>query len=157
MDEKKKKQIEKNLLLKAKVAMLGGELHNSEDSDLPMEIKNQFLQNIIDFEEAPVKPITEILNTKPEDWPDEKELDDKQIEKKLKELIKLLHKHNMVLAFANKLPMRTTYSYVTREFLEDEITAPVDGMTLSIDGCNGNCEDCFQLDYCDTGKDILGK
>jgi hypothetical protein len=152
MDEKKKKQIEKNLLLKAKVAMLGGELHNYEDSDLPIEIENRFLQNIINFEEAPVKPLSEILNTKPEDWPDEKELDDKQIEEKLKKLIKLLHEHNIVLAFANKLPMRMIYSHVTREFLTEETTAPVEGLTLNIDGCSGNCQDCFQLEYCEIGK-----
>ncbi|MEJ2055357.1 MAG: hypothetical protein P8X42_15685 [Calditrichaceae bacterium] len=148
-------KIEKNLLLKAKIALKSGESHHLENDDLPLDMENAFLQNILDFENVPVLPVSEILSTRAEDWPDEKDIDNEELEEKVVILNALLQKHNILLSLNEDLPLRVLYTYLTRDFLNQTITRPTRRFIMYIDGCDGNCESCFQLPYCDSGQQIM--
>lgn len=76
-------------------------------------------------------------------------LSDAQLDEALAEIEGRLAERGIELALAADLPDRLRYqwlhAYLTAEALE--FLAP--GATLVIDGCEGDCEPCFQRRWCD--------
>jgi hypothetical protein len=143
------KTLENEFMLKT-----GAEIHNSEDCD-PF-IHNQFLKNVLAFEEADKEPDIPVKSLFPADFelPDEKALSDEQIVQKLNEIYDILSSNNIKFGFATELPDRILYKHLTQDFIPDELIHPstLAGFTCILDGCNGDCPECFQKDYCATGR-----
>jgi len=154
MSKSKLKLIQENLLLKAKILLKGGTLEQFKEID--PEIENQFLKQVLAFEEADLIKMYKILNISLDDYPPEDTLPDDILEQKLEELEKIMAKHNIYLELSKKMPKRLIYKYLVEEELESEIEV-VPGMTTHIDGCDGWCPDCFQADYCETKDQIWTK
>lgn len=133
----------------------GVEIQPSEDGDPFMH--NQFLKSVLTYEEADKEPEVLISSLFPDcsEFPDEKMLSDVQIVQKLDEIYKTLSAYNIEFGFSEELPDRVLYKHLTEEVIpEDTIHASTQaGFTCVLDGCSGNCPDCFQKDYCKIGME----
>ena len=145
MKKSKLKLIQENLLLKAKLILKGGFFN--QERELPPEIENEFLKNVLEFEETEPVPMYQYLHIEPDAFPAEKDLSEEELEKQYTRLEQILNDHNIVIDLQPDLPIRVAYKYLTEEALPREYTF-VKGMTLHLDGCDGYCPDCFQFDYC---------
>ena len=154
MKARKNKLIQENLLLKAKLILKGGIFH--QEREIPPEIENTFLKQVFEFEETDPMPMYQYLHIEPDDFPAEKELNDKELEEQYIRLEELLKAHNIFIEFQPGLPRRIAYRYLTEEVFYEKYVF-VEGMTLHLDGCTGYCPDCFQLDYCDVKDEIWSK
>jgi len=144
---------QENLLLQAKLMMKGGLFGGS--GNLPPEIRNQFLKNVLAFEDAEEKPFFEIAGIKRADYPAPSELSDKEIAHKLEEIVAILHENGADLGLVADVPDRIVYKFLVEDYLFDKDNLhPVGIGGWVIDGCSGDCPSCFQLDYCDTKDDI---
>jgi hypothetical protein len=148
--DQRKTSVEENLNLREQIKKAGGEMQNTSDSYLPIEIENEFMKHILAFENAPVKPIHEVINVKAEDFPEDSTLSDEQINDKLKMLLKYLNAHNIEVEYLGRVPNRKAYRELRESLFEDMEIIP--GMGMHLDGCTGNCEDCWQLEWCENGK-----
>jgi hypothetical protein len=129
-----------NELLRLKLkAELGGDSHSS--GNLPPEIENEFLKNVMAFEqnwakakdEKPVK-VYDLLG-KPS-FKKSEELGDEELEKALKELYDLLAEKNIEVYFGDDdgYDSRTRYHFITDELFDHETTfMPMPGMTTYFD------------------------
>ncbi len=154
MKRNKGELIKKNLLLKAKLILKGGLIR--EQNEVPPEIENEFLKNVLEFEETEPIPMYQHLHIKPNTFPAEKNLNDEELEEQYKRFEQLLNVHNIVINLQPGLPLRLAYKYLTEEALPGKYTF-VKGMTLHLDGCDGYCPDCFQADYCHIKDAIWSK
>ena len=144
---------QENLLLQSEIIMRGGMIGDSKD--VPAEIENQFLKNILAFENAEQKPIFEIAGIKRTDYPDSEELSDNEVDQILKEIIVVLEKNGVALGLIADVPNRIVYKFLVEDYLFDKNNLhPVGLGGWVIDGCSGDCPSCFQLDYCTTKDDI---
>lgn len=151
MEKLKTSLIQENLLLKVKVLLKSGELH--QKSELPLEVENEFLKQILKYEEAEVIPMYQYLNIAPDTFPPENTLNDEELEMQFKRLEQLLNKHNIVIDLVDGLPLCLAYKFITEEAMLEEYQF-IEDVTLHLDGCGGWCPDCFQADYCTTKDDI---
>ena len=141
---------QENFLLKSKLMLKGGML--GMEGNLPSEIENMFLKNVMAFEEAEYKPICEILGIDKNDFPPVELLSKKEIEKYLIDLENIMGKHNMFIELQEDLPIEIAYKYLIEEYLLDEVQ-DIPGFSMIIDGCGGDCPSCFQLAYCNMKDD----
>lgn len=111
-----------NELLKLKLqAEMGA--HFPEGKDIPPEIENQFLKNIIAFEAEQNQdpaPIYDIIG-KP-DFEKASNLNDKELEKSFQNLMNLINDHLISLEFLGDYDIRTKYKFLTEEFLNQKTT-----------------------------------
>jgi len=129
-----------NELLRLKLkAELGGDSHSS--GNLPPEIENEFLKNVMAFEQnfakakdqKPVK-VYDLLG-KP-DFKKSEDLKGEELEKALEEIIDLLAEKNIEVYFGddNEYDSRTRYHFITEELFDHETTfMPMPGMTTHYD------------------------
>ena len=149
---KKKKDLKsENFAMKAELIANGGVLGGK--SELPDEIENQFLKNIIAFERAPYVKTKTLI---PE-FSSEAELNDEDLEKEFERLIGELAARHIQYGLCKKLPIRIAYKYLTEEYLNGEVKLLEGGGNIFIDGCSGACPSCFQVDYCDSVAEIWDK
>lgn len=141
---------QRNLLLKAKVLLQGG--HLDTNGELPLDIENRFLENVIAYEEADYKPIHRIIGVDPADFPPPEELTEQKIREKLDFLAERLTEHNIVPEYQKGVPDHLVYQAIL-EALHDEIKELPMG-TWHLDGCSGDCPSCFQADYCPSKDEI---
>jgi hypothetical protein len=132
----------------------GAKVHSFEEID--PEIHNQFLKNVLAFGEAQNEPEVPIKSLFPDDFkfPDEKTYSDEQVTQKLDEIFKILSAHHVEFGFANEIPDRVLYKHLVEKVIpEDTVSAPLTQAGFWVlDGCTGNCPDCFQKEFCETGK-----
>jgi hypothetical protein len=124
-----------NELLRLKLkAELGGESHTS--NDLPPEIENEFLKNVLAFEHnfANAKPAKVYdLAGKP-DFLKSDDLNDEELEKELEKIAGLLSEKNIEVYFGDGYDSRTKYHFITEELFDHETTfMPMPGMTTCFD------------------------
>ena len=148
----KQKLEQENFLLKSKIIAKGGDVQNF--SNLNPEIENQFLKNILAFEEAERKPVHEILGIDPNDFPPAEKLSKEELKSKLEMLFQIFKKHNCVYDVSKKVPLEVSYNFLTQEYIYEISEEMPEGFMWHIDGCSGDCPSCFQLDYCDNKNDI---
>lgn len=144
---------QENLLLQSEIILRGGTIGDS--NDIPPEIENQFLKNIIAFENAELKPLSEITGLKRADYPASSELTDNEIDQKLNVIVGFLEKNGITLGLVADVPNRIVYKYLVEDYLFDSGELyPVGIGGMVIDGCSGDCPSCFQMDYCKSKDDI---
>jgi hypothetical protein len=119
-----------NDFLKMKMMAESGAIFGG-DVELPPEIQNQFLRNILEFERANAdsKPmrIFEILG-KPF-FEEEKNLDEIIFETEFKRLLELLNDYSINIQFTKERDDRFKYNFITSELFDHETTfLPVKGM-----------------------------
>jgi hypothetical protein len=143
---------QENLLLQSEIIIRGGMIGDSKG--LPPEIENQFLKNILAFENAERKPISEIIGVSITDYPVANKLTENEITKKLDELIEVFEKNEIALGLIEGMPDRLVYKFLVEEYLFDKDNLhPVGISGWVIDGCSGDCPSCFQLEYCSSKDD----
>jgi len=147
------KIIQENLLLKAKILLKGG--YFSQGNEIPPEIENEFLKQVLAFEEAEPRPLYQVLGVSPDAYPPAEQLSEKKLQEKYQDLIVQLESHQISVDLKEGIPLRQVYQYLVEELQEKFTIIP--GMTLHLDGCSGWCPDCFQVDYCDVKDDIWTK
>lgn len=107
-------------------AEIGAETHFM--GNIPPEIQNIFLKNIIAFEQnmakTPFKSVFEVLD-KPV-FPSESELNEHAIEIAYNSLIKQMDKKNISVFYEGDYDFRTKYKFITEELFLEEI--PVDNL-----------------------------
>jgi len=78
----------------------------------------------------------------------EAELSDEEVAEQLHRMIDKLADKGIMFGINETVPERIAYRYLLEELSEGMDVMP----GWVIDGCDGCCEECFQLPYCDTGK-----
>ena len=119
-----------NDFLKMKMMAESGAIFGG-DADLPAEIENQFLKNILEFEKvnADSKPVRifEILG-KPF-FDDEKNLNATQFRTQFTRLMDLLNDYSINIHFTKERDDRFKYNFITKELFNHETSfLPVKGM-----------------------------
>ena len=143
---------QENFLLKSKITIKGGEFQKF--SDIDPEIENQFLKNIMAFEEAEVKAVYEILGVDPKNFPPSEQLSKEELKSRFEKLLKILEEHNITYDVSEKVPLEVSYNFLTQEYLYEISEEMPPGFGWHIDGCSGDCPSCFQLDYCKNKDEI---
>jgi len=134
-DEKFSDDPEENLrmqndFLKMKMMAESGAFFGGEGG-LPPDIENQFLKNIMEFEnrngDAKSFTVFDLLD-KP-DFEDEKDLNDERFETEYSRLNSLLQDHGIDVSFNRERDDRFKYNFITKELFEHQTTfMPVKGM-----------------------------
>lgn len=101
-------------------------------SKLPLEIQNEFLKNIIEFENdfprTSMKSVFKVLNEPV--LPLASKLNDHALEKALHGLIKLLHQKQITIDFLGKYDSRTKYNFIIEEIFKEKMPESISpGMT----------------------------
>lgn len=147
-----------NKALKDDLALRGmTDFYGAEDLDPAIE--NEFLNHVIEFEDAwENKECPTLAQLLPEGYPlpPAGELDDTAVKAKMAEIRELLAERGVEIGFNDAVPARVAYDHLLNECLDEEIMGPVGmpGYSYVLDGCSGCCEECFQLAYCKTGQKI---
>jgi len=151
---RRKRLREENAGLRKKLGISKSQ-YNLDDTTPEME--NQFLKNILSFNEMEDGPQIEIRTIFPVnfEFPLPEHLNDEELEDKLDDIEDIFMDNNIFLDLVEKCPDRIIYKYILNEVLSDKIAVsrPTD-LRYHISGCDGWCPDCFQQPYCDTWKDI---
>ena len=125
-----------NEFLKIKLKAQYGDAFSMEtNAELPPEIENQFLKNIMAFEDANInKDTTTVYETigKPAYKPAE-ELDEAELGSELKKLNAILQKHNLALDICDgQYPDLIIYKFITEELFAHELEMNgIPGMTIN--------------------------
>jgi hypothetical protein len=80
----------------------------------------------------------------------ESALSDDQVAEQVHRVLDRLAEKGVGFAINECVPERIAYRYLLEELSEGIAVMP--GWVL--DGCSGDCEGCFQLPYCSSGKDL---
>jgi hypothetical protein len=133
-DPEENLRMENDFLKMKMMAESGGIFGSNSESDLPPDIENQFLKNVIEFERvyANAKPqkIGDLLGNPV--FENEKDLDDKKFKTEYIRLKKLLKDHNINVDFITQQTDRVKYHFITGELFEHETDfVPVKGMTTN--------------------------
>src|SRR5712664_4217817 len=108
------KRIEK---LRAELQKLGDEI--SHESDLPADMEEEFLKHILEFETAEQLTLMQWLENAGLEVPPPQQLDDEQLQAKLRELINRMASLGAYLHNTNHLSNRELYSYLHDEALQE--------------------------------------
>lgn len=101
------------------------------------------------------KPIFEILNVDPKDYPSPESMTERQVKRKYRKLKRKLEKNSFILEYSEKVPVLEAYRYLAGYLLYQGDTIHLaKGYTCHILGCSGDCPDCFQLNCCDVKYDF---
>ncbi len=111
-----------NELLKLKMmAEFGGDFMGGED--LPPDIENQFLKQVINFHKQhdPSKVTTVYKFIGEPEYNHVNDLSDKEVVRDLKKMLKLMDKKGVALSYLPETPKREIYRFVTEELFKHEI------------------------------------
>ena len=133
-DPEENLRLENEFLKMKMMAESGGIFGGNEGSDLPPEIENQWLKNVMEFEKAYAnakpKKIVELLGNPC--FNNEKDMDDGKFKAEFTRLQKLLKDHNVNVDFIGPQTDRVKYHFITGELFEHETDfIPVKGMTTN--------------------------
>ncbi len=133
-DPEESLRLENDFLKMKLMAESGGIFGGSSDSELPPEIENQWLKNVMEFEKANAntKPqkIFELLGSPA--FKGEKSMSEKEFNDEFIRLNKLLDDHNINVDFSAPQTNRFKYHFITGELFEHETDfIPVKGMTTN--------------------------
>lgn len=130
-DPEENLRLENDFLKMKMMAESGGIFGGDSNNELPPEIENLFLKNVLEFEKGyananPHKVIDVLGNPF---FENEINLDDEEFKREYVRLNKLLKDHNINVDFIAPQPDRAKYDFITRELFDHEaIFFPVTGM-----------------------------
>jgi hypothetical protein len=107
----------------------GGKMLCGGDENVPLDVLEQFWQNVLEFEEAPFpeRPIRELLVEDGVYPPPSTGLTDEEIEAHLERLIEALERRGLLLCQTNHLSDRELYTLLVERVLDEETEAfPID-------------------------------
>ena len=111
------------------------------------EIRNQ--------EPAGFTSLRQILN--PRELPDADGLSDLELIPLLNEIEFELLQRRIQVDFLDALPPKVAYKGIL-QLLDSPIACDEEGFRMTrLDGCDSACESCFQLAYCPSAREVLGK
>jgi len=120
----------------------------------PYSSYEEFEKTMLAFENSEDKSIFEVINVDHNDYPSPDLLTEKQVKRKYSKLKRKLNKNSYILEFSEQIPVLDAYRYLACTLLYEEDPAFVPkGYTSHINGCSGDCPDCFQLDFCEVKYD----
>ena len=125
----------------------------SEEANSSLAFSRALLDNMFAIEHGELRPAHEVLGLDFIDFPPADSLTDNQVKDKLDLLIRMMAEHDAYLALLAELPIRVIYKYLTEDFLYEEIQILGNGWTFRIDGCDGYCPGCFQVNYCEIARE----
>ncbi len=146
-----------NSSLEEEIALkCGGTIEKPADID--PYIENQFLKNVLAFEETEKEEHLPMRSLFPDDYkfPPAESMSPKELSEKLEDICGILSVHNIEFGFANDLPDKVLYRHIVDECIANDTVSPsvAAGFTLVLDGCTGLCEECFQKEYCKTAQEL---
>lgn len=144
-----------NSTLETEIKLRGGKMWKSENIDPHLD--NAFMKHVLAFEDADRDSEIPARSLFPDDYtfPKAESMTDEELNNKLDEIESILYNHNIELGFANEIPDKVLYNYLIEFIKKDSVSATVTaGFTTVLDGCTGDCESCFQKEYCDTAKEL---
>jgi hypothetical protein len=116
----------------------------------PFSSYEEFERNMMALESGEEKPIFEILNVDPKNYPAPDSLSKRKVNRKFRKLKRKLERNSFALEFSERIPVLEAYRYLVCTLLyEKDNIHLAKGYISHITGCCGDCPDCFQLDYCD--------
>lgn len=152
-----------NKQLQKKVEELGG-MMGFED-DCPPDIKNQFLKNIIRYEETGVLGESEdsggtereIRAAFPRGYsfPQLENMSPAQLKRKLRDILRILASKNIYIELLENVPDGVVYTYIVGNVLSARDTFGPNRAGIHFTGCTGWCEECIQLPYCKDGQNTM--
>lgn len=93
----------------------------------------------------------------PRDWADPRGLSEVDLISLLNAIEFDLLQRQVQVDFLDTLPARVAYQGIL-QMLDTPIETAGDAYTIRhLDGCDSACESCFQLAYCSTAREVLGK
>jgi hypothetical protein len=124
-----------NELMKIKLkAQYGDAFQMDNSAELPPAVENQFLKNILAFEESYNKGdfVTVYDRIGKPDYTSVEEMDDAALKEGVKYLLELLQQHQINLDFSDgPYDDATVYRFITEELFNQEVEKdPVDGMIM---------------------------
>jgi hypothetical protein len=84
--------------------------------------------------------------------PPAESLSDAEIDARLAEMALRLAAQSVDLSLAERLPARRRYAWLRAELRARPIEFLAGGTRLVIDGCTGDCEGCFQQEWCEIAE-----
>ena len=145
-----------NQSLEVEIGLRGGQVFKAEDVE--PQIENAFFKSILAFEEADKEEPLPLRSPFPADFefPLASAMSAEQLSRKLGEIQEVLSRHCVAFGFAEGVPDEVLYTYLVEECIPEEtVTAAASaGFTFVLDGCDGNCEGCFQAPYCAAASEI---
>lgn len=145
-----------NARLKKELEERGLKGTKSEECD--PDVENDVLKSILAYENAFEGVMMPVRSLFPSDYelPPADSMSDTEIREKIIEIEKILSEHNVEFGFANRMPASLLYNHLVEYITEDTVDPElIQGFTCVLDGCSGACEECFQLDYCRSGQEII--
>lgn len=106
--------------LEEKIRALGGKSLFSSGHDLPPDVHEQFLKNVLATEEAGWSEPADLLEDGGVELTPADELDDEDLPKKLRDLIHAMALHNMFLVHTDHLTDRELYTELVEEHLRGQ-------------------------------------
>jgi len=124
-----------NELMKIKLkAQYGDAFQMDSSAELPAEVENQFLKNILAFEESYNKGdfVTVYDRIGKPDYKSAEEMDESELKEAVQALLELLQQHQISLDFTDgPYDDATVYQFITEELFSQEVEKdPVDGMIM---------------------------
>jgi len=123
----------------------------------PDDLKKKFFQLVQAFEKLDNGPKKLMISVFPPgfSFPPVEAMSEEELGEKLNDIEAILGEHNIIIELSPELPDTILYEYLVKEVIpHEEIFEDPLGFRLHINGCDGNCPECFQLDYCQTAKEI---
>jgi len=115
------------------------------DFDLPEEM--EFLQGVMEWEEADYKPMQEWFGLEKKHFPPSDSLNDVQIKLMVSEILNLWQAFNFYPTLPDNLPDRLTYDILVK-YLEEPVQWISEGMS-GIEFCDYETDECpFPEEYC---------
>ncbi|MFP4013174.1 MAG: hypothetical protein ACLFVQ_03745 [Chitinispirillaceae bacterium] len=154
-EQRRKDLLKENARLEKELEDRG--LKSSKFEECDPQIENEFLKSILAHEKACEGEMIPVRSLFPSDYelPSADSMSDTEIREKIIDIEKILSEHNVEFGFAHKLPASLLYNHLVEYITEDTVGPEViEGFTWVLDGCTGVCEECFQLDYCESGQEI---
>ncbi|MCF8307478.1 MAG: hypothetical protein K9I68_00570 [Bacteroidales bacterium] len=105
--------------------------------------------------EEKTKTLAQLFGIPSSHLPAVEQLSGKQIKTLIEEIEKLWTAYHLIPEVPEKAPDELHYNALRNEWDEEIVYVPYGAWHM--DFCDGNCEECQFLEYCDTGKEILSK
>jgi len=147
-----------NQNLQNEISLRGG--YTEKNDDLDPRLENEFLRNVLAFEEADEEEPVPIRSIFPDDYsfPVASTMSEKELETKVGDIEERLSQHHIEVGFANELPIDVLYSCLREMCVSEDFNpATADaGFSFVLDGCSGYCPDCLQKPYCKNAEELYG-
>lgn len=148
-----------NMALKTEIELKNGIFGKSDLLEISLE--NKYLKQVLAFEEAEKESEIPIRLLFPSDYqfPPIDTMLENELREKLDDIAMIFRQNNIELDFSENLPDVMLYQHLTEQIIPKDsiILRSTPGFIWHLDGCSGNCESCFQKEFCSTAKELNEK